>query len=114
MTCSLLGLRLSGLASKVSTSFKSEDYHKKWPSSSYKLGYVRNIKLGPEMLCLWVGMAGLCAICLLVVEMASPVFPEVRLFLHLVSLGTTAGGLHKKELANRRIVRDTSLASVAF
>lgn len=41
-------------------------------------------------------------------------FPEVRLFLHLVSLGTTPGGLHKKELANRRIVRDTSLASVAF
>lgn len=59
-------------------------------------------------------MAGLCAICLLVVKMASPVFPRVRLFLHLVSLGTTAGGLHKKELANRRIVRDTSLARAAF
>lgn len=79
-----------------------------------RLGHVGNIKLGPKMLCLWVGMVGLCAICLLVVKMASSVFPEVRLFLHLVSLGTTAGGLHKKELANRRIVRDTSLASVAF
>lgn len=79
-----------------------------------RLGHVGNIKLGPEVLCLGVSSSGLCAICLLVVRMASSVFPQVRLFLHLVSLGTAAGGLHKKELANRRIVRDTSLASVAL
>lgn len=48
------------------------------------------------------------------VKMAPSVLPQVRLFLHLVSLGTTAGGSHKKELANRRIVRATSLATVAF
>lgn len=63
-----------------------------------RLGHVGNIKLGSEVLCWGLGAAGPFTICLLVVKMAPSVFPQVRLFLHLVSLGTTAGGSHQRNL----------------
>lgn len=105
MTCQLLGLCL-WLGLNYKPILEIERLPEDVAKQRLRLGHVGKVKLRPGVIC-W--MACLCAIRLLVVKMGPSVFPQVRLFLHLVSSGTTARWLHKEELANRCIVRDTSL-----